>query len=237
MVFALNGRAGSCSRLWGGVLVAALLAVGVSHVHAQVWMRADEDGVLHFSNQRQSGDDQLVLRSAEQPSDAALPLNWAQVPAGADMERAAQRIQASAQFDAVKPAMEQAANHFGVDHALVTAVMAAESAFNAQAVSPKGAIGLMQVMPATAKRFGVTARPGESVERQLRDPETNIRTGTRYLAHLIQLFEGQLELAVAAYNAGEGAVIRAGKRVPNYRETRQYVVKVLGLYNALRSPS
>jgi soluble lytic murein transglycosylase-like protein len=222
--------------MWGGVLVAALLAVGTSHAHAQVWMRADEDGVLHFSNQRQSNDDQLLLRSTDQ-SDATLPPNWAQVPAGADMERAAQRIQASAQFDAVKPVMEQAANHFGVDHALVTAVMAAESAFNAQAVSPKGAIGLMQVMPATAKRFGVTARPGESVERQLRDPETNIRTGTRYLAHLIQLFEGQLELAVAAYNAGEGAVIRAGKRVPNYRETRQYVVKVLGLYNALRSPS
>lgn len=237
MVRVLNGGMAGGSRTWASAFVPVLLALGISHAHAQVWMRADDDGVLHFSNQRQSGDDQLVLRSAEQTSDVTLPLNWAQVPAGADMERAAQRIQASAQFDAVKPAMEQAANHFGVDHALVTAVMAAESAFNAQAVSPKGAIGLMQVMPATAKRFGVTARPGESVERQLRDPETNIRTGTRYLAHLIQLFEGQLELAVAAYNAGEGAVMRAGKRVPNYRETRLYVVKVLGLYNALRSPS
>ncbi|WP_342131732.1 lytic transglycosylase domain-containing protein [Hydrogenophaga sp. OTU3427] len=215
--------------------LACLLAGTGSLAQAQVWMRADEEGVLHFSNQRQSGQDQLVLRSAE-PAEAALPSDWAQAPASADMERAAQRIQASAQFDAVKPAMEQAATHFGVDHALVTAVMAAESAFNAQAVSPKGAIGLMQVMPATAKRFGVTARPGQSVERQLRDPETNIRAGTRYLAHLIQLFEGQLELAVAAYNAGEGAVMRAGNRVPNYRETRQYVVKVLGLYNALRSP-
>lgn len=218
-------------------VLGGLLWVGFSSAQAQVWMRAGEDGVLHFSNQRQSGDDQLVLRGSDVASNDVAPLNLGRSNDTADMERAAQRIQASPKFDAVKPVMEQAANHFGVDHALVTAVMAAESAFNAQAVSPKGAIGLMQVMPATAKRFGVTARPGESVERQLRDPEVNIFTGTRYLAHLIKLFEGQLELAVAAYNAGEGAVMRSGRQIPNYRETREYVVKVLGLYNALRSPS
>lgn len=218
------------------VVLAALLWAGVSPVHAQVWMRTGEDGVLHFSNQRQSGEDQLVLSGSDAAPNDVATLKFGRVSDAADMERAAQRIQASPKFDAVKPVMEQAANHFGVDHALVTAVMAAESAFNAQAVSPKGAIGLMQVMPATAKRFGVTARPGESVERQLRDPEVNIFTGTRYLAHLIKLFEGQLELAVAAYNAGEGAVMRSGRQIPNYRETREYVVKVLGLYNALRSP-
>lgn len=239
MLVSRDGGAGGRSRASRALAYAALaclLAGALMPAQAQVWMRADDDGVLHFSNQRQSGDDQLVLRSTEPAADTSLPPDWAQASASADMERAAQRIQASAQFDAVKPAMEQAANHFGVEHALVAAVMATESAFNAQAVSPKGAIGLMQVMPATAQRFGVTARPGASVERQLRDPETNIRTGTRYLAHLIKLFEGQLELAVAAYNAGEGAVMRAGKRVPNYRETRLYVVKVMGLYNALRSP-
>ncbi len=227
-----NGRLAMLHAALGVVLM-----MGSTVVHAQVWMRTGEDGVLHFSNQRQSGEDQLVLPGMDAAAKDMATLKMGLTGTTADMERAAQRIQASPKFDAVKPVMEQAANHFGVDHALVTAVMAAESAFNAQAVSPKGAIGLMQVMPATAKRFGVAARPGESVERQLRDPEVNIFTGTRYLAHLIKLFEGQLELAIAAYNAGEGAVMRSGRQIPNYRETREYVVKVLGLYNALRSPS
>ena len=98
----------------------------------------------------------------------------------------------------------QKAEEMGIPKTLALGIAMNESGFNPKVPDSKaGAIGLMQVMPATAKRFGVTARPGQSVERQLRDPETNIRAGTRYLAHLIQLFEGQLELVGRA--AADGA--------------------------------
>lgn len=206
---------------------------------AQVWKSTSENGVLHFSNVRKSTADQLILPSSTGAASTLPDLEQtADSPRGAiSHQLAAQRIQSSPAFDAVRSLVEEAASQHGVDEALLTAVVAAESSFNPQAISPKGAVGLMQVMPATAQRFGVNAMPGTSVARQLHDPRTNVQTGTRYLAHLIKLFEGQLELAVAAYNAGEGAVMRSGRQIPNYRETREYVVKVLGLYNALRSPS
>jgi soluble lytic murein transglycosylase-like protein len=104
-------------------------------------------------------------------------------------------------------------------------------------VSPKGAVGLMQIMPATAERYGVTADKKTPVEKKLTDPRTNIKTGTRYLRYLLDLFPGRLELALAAYNAGEGAVQRAGNQIPNYRETQNYVKTVMQLYAMLRPPS
>lgn len=101
---------------------------------------------------------------------------------------------------------------------LLHAVISVESGYIANAVSPKGAKGLMQLMPATARRFGV-ADPFE--------PRDNVRAGARYLKWLLQRFEGDLELALAAYNAGEDAVVRAGYRVPAFAETLQYVPRVL----------
>ena len=95
--------------------------------------------------------------------------------------------------------------------------MQAESAFDPSAVSRAGAMGLMQLMPATAKRFGV-ADP-----EQLRDPEVNVETAARYLSHLRRLFDGNWTLITAAYNAGEGAVRRYGNQVPPFAETQQYV--------------
>ena len=108
----------------------------------------------------------------------------------------------------------------GVDPELVSAVIVAESGFNPTAVSPKGAVGLMQLMPATAQRFGV---------KNSYDPQDNIRGGVQYLKFLLDLFQQDLKLAVAAYNAGEGAVQRY-QGVPRYRETQNYVQKVLSLY-------
>lgn len=124
--------------------------------------------------------------------------------------------------------IQTAALEAALDPALVHAVIHVESGYNPAARSPKGAIGLMQVMPDTALRYGV-ADPGRS-------PAVNLRVGTRYLKELMELFEGRLELAIAAYNAGENAVIRHGQRIPPYQETRLYVPAVLEKYRAWREP-
>ncbi len=115
----------------------------------------------------------------------------------------------------------------GLDPDLLHAVIAVESNYNVNAVSPKGAIGLMQIMPATGQRYGVSAK-------DLRQPESNIRVGSRYLAELLQRFGYDLMLALAGYNAGEYAVIRHGMRIPPYAETQVYVTRVLRAYERLR---
>jgi soluble lytic murein transglycosylase-like protein len=116
-----------------------------------------------------------------------------------------------------------AAREFSVEPALLKAVMAAESGFNPGAVSPKGAIGLMQLMPATAERYGLQADSKQSVAQKLTDPKTNIRLGARYLRDLVRLFPDQQRLVLASYNAGEGAVQKYNNRIPPYPETQNYV--------------
>lgn len=111
-----------------------------------------------------------------------------------------------------------AAKRHGVNPMLVAAVVRAESAFNHRAVSPKGARGLMQLMPATADRFGVR-------RSELFEPARNLEAGTRYLSWLLRRFPEDLPRALAAYNAGEGAVDRYGG-VPPYRETRNYIRRI-----------
>ena len=106
---------------------------------------------------------------------------------------------------------------YGIDPYLIFCVMEQESHFNTRALSPKGARGLMQLMPGTSARFGV---------RRPSDPAQNIAGGTRYLKQLMGQFNGRIDLVLASYNAGEGAVLRFGRKVPPYRETRAYVKRI-----------
>ncbi|MFY3139200.1 lytic transglycosylase domain-containing protein [Achromobacter xylosoxidans] len=125
----------------------------------------------------------------------------------------------------------QAARDSGVDRALLTAVIAVESGFRSDARSPKGALGLMQLMPATA----ATLLESDDIERALVDPATNVKAGSSLLRRLIDQYPNRLDLALAAYNAGEGAV-RKYDAVPPYAETQQYVRNVTALYQQYKTP-
>jgi hypothetical protein len=115
----------------------------------------------------------------------------------------------------------------GVDPVLLYAIMHQESTFKRRAVSPKGARGLMQLMPGTAARYGVT---------NIFDPRQNIEGGARYMRFLLDLFDGDVELALAGYNAGEGAVMKYGNRIPPYSETQEYVRRIGRRYALMRDP-
>ncbi len=134
--------------------------------------------------------------------------------------------QLAARRKALDPLVQRVAQSHGLQAALLKAIIEVESGFNARARSPKGAIGLMQVMPATAARYG---------QFDLYSAEQNVDVGARYLRDLLRMFGGDVRLAVAAYNAGENAVIRHGRRVPPYRETIKYVPMVLERYQQFRS--
>lgn len=128
--------------------------------------------------------------------------------------------------DRLRAMIDRHADAKKIDSVLVHAVIRAESAYRVDAVSPKGAVGLMQVMPMTGKRFGVG---------DLASPENNLQAGTAYLRYLLDRFDN-LPLALAAYNAGEGAVIRAGHRIPDHPETRNYVQGIMRNYKAAIMP-
>jgi soluble lytic murein transglycosylase-like protein len=145
-----------------------------------------------------------------------------------------QYLTQSPRYKAVQHLLKEAAQMHRLEPELLQALIAAESGFDAQAVSPKGAVGLMQLMAPTAARYGVKSDRRSSIAQKLTDPAVNLSAGTRYLRDLIAMFPGRLDLALAAYNAGEGAVQRAGNKIPNYPETQNYVKTVLQLYAFLK---
>lgn len=116
----------------------------------------------------------------------------------------------------------------GVDPLLLYSIMHQESTFKPRALSHKGASGLMQLMPGTARRFGVTS---------IWDPRQNVEGGARYMRFLLDMFKGDVNLALAGYNAGEGAVMKYGWRVPPYNETQEYVRRISKRYGLIRDPS
>jgi len=224
-------------RLASLLAAAALALVISSPVRAEVWGYVDDKGVAHFAAEKIDTRYELFFRGGESFDTA----NGVRTPRAVAVPTGASKL--IAYFD-VAPGYKQVKHHLraasranDVDYELLQALIATESGFDASAVSPKGAVGLMQVMPATAQRYGVTADKKQAVEQKLADPAVNIKAGTRYLRYLLDLFPGNLELALAAYNAGEGAVQRAGNRVPNYKETQNYVKTVMQLYSMLKPPA
>lgn len=161
-----------------------------------------------------SADGQLVV--AEQPAHG---LHAFHLPDRRDAGRRQPRPEAVP--SRWRPLLRQVAGDVGLDVALLEAVVGQESGFNPAAVSRAGAVGLMQLMPDTARRFGVHDRL---------DPEQNLRGGARYLAWLLDHFNQDLDLALAAYNAGEGSVRQHGNRVPPFAETQAYVRAVRQRY-------
>ena len=176
--------------------VAGLELATVPEASAQVYLRRNADGVLEATDSPETGEFRLRFSAK-----------------GVLIHSRGFRRRARPEFD---PYIEDAAQKFGVSSDLIRAIISVESAFDEYAVSSKGAKGLMQLMPATARRFGV---------RDPFDPYQAIMGGTEYLSYLLGLFRGNIELAAAGYNAGENAVLRYGG-VPPYKETRNYVLKV-----------
>lgn len=208
------------------VAIAAALLVQVHPAWAadQVWEFVDGEGVTHIGNVAPPTNTRGVIWLGRVPAATGAGKSG--------KERGASALQLPG-YEDVKEHLEAAAAAQSLDPALVIAVAAAESAFNVKAVSRKGALGLMQVMPATAERYGVAARTSPEGEHAAMEPKVNAQVGTRYLADLLRMFDGDKELALAAYNAGEGAVLKYGKRIPPYPETQQYVEKVMRLYRNL----
>ncbi|MGV3570025.1 MAG: lytic transglycosylase domain-containing protein [Ramlibacter sp.] len=219
------------------LVVLVLLAFASLAAQADIWGYVDDKGVAHFAAEKVDERYQLFFRGGES-FDAAQDV---QTPRAVAVPTAQGKLLAffdiSPSFKQVKHHLREAASEHGVEFELLQALIATESGFDTTAVSPKGAIGLMQLMPATAQRYGVSGDRKQPLEQKLTDPRTNVRAGTRYLRDLIRMFPGRLELALAAYNAGEGAVQRAGNRIPNYRETQNYVRTVMQLYTMLKPPS
>ncbi len=219
----------------GLMISAALTSLGAAGLaRAEVWGYVDDAGAAHIASERLDDRYQLFFKGSVAPEVAALQPEAA-APAAPDpfvRTAAFQRVANADNTARYGTLIEKHAASHDVDPALVKAIVAVESGFEPGAVSPKGARGLMQVMPQTAARYGVTADRKRSAEQKLLDPAVNLQVGTRYLRDLLARFANDLSLTLAAYNAGEMAVERYKNRVPPYPETIAYVKRVREFYAA-----
>lgn len=175
-----------------------------------VYKYLDAKGVLHLTNKPPENDVHLLyVRSYLVPFHQL------------SLTSSKSKLKKHRKYQQYAPLIKVVAQDARLHPALLHAVVEVESAYNPKAISSSGAVGLMQLMPATAKRYKVEDRT---------DPTANLRGGARYLRDLLTLFNDNLSLALAAYNAGENAVKRHGNQIPPYRETRNYVRKVKRLY-------
>jgi len=218
-------------QLFTGFLLTLALLSAAGGARADIFGYIDADGAGHFSTEKLDNRYQLFMRgdaafdSSQLMADKGTPLN----PKLRDspLFRYLSQHPNLKKYEAL---VNQAAREFALEPALLKAVMAAESGFNPGAVSPKGAVGLMQIMPATAERYGLTGDNKKPVEQKLTDPRTNIRLGARYLRDLRNMFPSRPDLVIASYNAGEGAVQKYNNQVPPFAETRNYVQLVRQFY-------
>jgi soluble lytic murein transglycosylase-like protein len=196
------------SRIRVGLAILCVCAPLTSLADGGIYAFVDAEDRIHLSNV--PGDERYRLLF---PSPATVD---------APAPRATEPDDPRRRYDAL---IRRAAGSAGIDAALLHAVIAVESGYDARAVSKRGAKGLMQLMPETARRYAV---------RDVFDPADNVRGGARYLAALLKMFANDLHLALAAYNAGEAAVLEHGRRIPPYPETAAYVPKVVRAYRKYR---
>ena len=213
-------RTAAWAALFGTI---ALLAAGAAR--ADIYGFVDERGITHFSNVPLNYRYVLYRKDSAGVPQAGPDAVVVYIPVPPPRR--------TTEIDPVmrklySPLIAEAARERGLDPALLHAVITVESGYNPRARSHKGAIGLMQLMPDTARRYGVG---------DIWEPGDNVRGGARYLSDLLARFNGNLALALAAYNAGETAVVLNGNRIPPYPETRNYVPRVLQHYHRYRTPS
>jgi soluble lytic murein transglycosylase-like protein len=190
------------------ILFAAVLLAGTAAANSRIYMYVDADGVRHYTDVPDNNRYRLLRLSPNEVTESG------------DHYSPTMLARAS-QYDSI---IEKAAASSAVEPNLLRAVIVVESGFNSRAVSKRGAVGLMQLMPATASRFGVS---------NPYDPKENIHAGALYLKFLMDRFGQNVRLALAAYNAGEDAVARNGGQIPPFTETMAYVPKVLRIYRML----
>lgn len=219
------------------VALAAACALGYTvGARADLWGYVDEDGVAHFATEPLDPRYRLFFKGAS-TLDAPDAGERAEAISDEAFRRTAiyQRTANHPNLTRLSPLIERNAREQSLDPALVKAIIAVESGFDPSAVSAKGAFGLMQLLPETAARYGVVGDPGRSAAQKLLDPAINLRAGTHYLHDLTVQFANDISLALAAYNAGEQAVLHYGSRVPPFAETRDFV-RLVEQFRRLFSP-
>jgi soluble lytic murein transglycosylase-like protein len=199
-------------QLWSALTSG--LVTGLCLLHpalADIYAYTANDGTVNLSNVPADDRYKIVVQA---------PLVG---PVPADTDKALPTIAQKAHYDRI---VAEVAKTYGLDSALLHAVISVESRYRSDAVSRKGAAGLMQLMPVLARHYGV-ADP--------LDPVQNLHGGAKHLRHLLKAYKNDVSLALAAYNSGETAVARHGKRIPPFRETTSYVPRVLGFYRKYRA--
>jgi soluble lytic murein transglycosylase-like protein len=186
-----------------------LLVASAATAGSKIYTFVDADGTRHYTDVPDNNRYRLLVLSPHDRTASGDRYDW-------------MLLAKAGQYDAI---IEKAALSASVEPNLLRAVIVVESGFNSRAVSKRGAVGLMQLMPSTANRFGVSDRY---------DPRQNIHAGAQYLRFLIDRFGQDVRLALAAYNAGEDAVERNGGQIPPFTETMAYVPRVMRIYQMLR---
>jgi soluble lytic murein transglycosylase-like protein len=191
------------------LLIATVLSASTAAAHSKIYTYVDADGLRHYTDVPDNNRYRLLVLSPQERTESG--------------DRYDSMLLARAtQYDSI---IETAAVSASVEANLLRAVIVVESGFNSRAVSKRGAVGLMQLMPATATRFGVS---------NPYDPRENVHAGAHYLKFLMDRFGQNVRLALAAYNAGEDAVERNGGQIPPFTETMAYVPRVLKIYQQLK---